>query len=457
MWPWPLPLHLFSISGVLMVLSANLNAPRPAFRTQVGKLLTFVGLLSAPSHMCVAGLGLQAGSSGGSQACLGLGSGSGSPGLSGSGSLRPWGEHWLPASSSQEEEDGIVCVSVRSNSGTAAGLLWSQRPQEGLWPRGSAFYGAADRTQLAAVVTHTPQRWPKPCAPLPPPLTAPRHRGPGWIWGWGAALGLGTLIRVTFPGCPLPPVPPRAAVSFLAHGAVPSPRQTDRQTATAGLPLPARQEGTAGLLLPRHVPRLRPGAVPEELGQSPACPSPRLSGTAGSLGLNPPPKCRDFWVSPGPWGGRQGPGGAAGSQAASCPPQRSAVGGRDGSGAGGGTRATPARPKVKSAAHGAAGDVVPEGGGCAGLGEEEEEEEDGALCPPYFSQGRGSVLAPPVGVGLSRGGEGSWGGGAAAGVGAALPSSSSSVSSLRCWPSVSQNKLPGMTSALRFGEGTRQR
>ncbi|XP_027659885.2 proline-rich protein 36-like [Falco cherrug] len=107
--------------GVPLVLSASPNAPHPGFWTQspsaahllqVRKLLTFVGPLCRPSHMCVAGLRPQAGSSGDSQACLGLGLGSGHPGSAGSGSLRPWGEHWLPAPSSQEEEeeeDGIVC------------------------------------------------------------------------------------------------------------------------------------------------------------------------------------------------------------------------------------------------------------------------------------------------------------------------------------------------------------
>lgn len=67
-----------------------------------------------------------------------------------------------------------MCGSLRSSSGRAAGLLWSRRPQEGLWPRGSAFYGAAERTQLAAVVTHTPQRGP---APGHPSLS----QGMGWM------------------------------------------------------------------------------------------------------------------------------------------------------------------------------------------------------------------------------------------------------------------------------------
>lgn len=78
-----------------------------------------------------------------------------------------------------------LCASVRSSSGRAAGLLWSRRPQEGLWPRGSAFYGAAERTQLAAVVTHTPQQGPGPGHPsfFPP---APAREWAGYGLGAGA-------------------------------------------------------------------------------------------------------------------------------------------------------------------------------------------------------------------------------------------------------------------------------
>lgn len=148
--------------------------------------------LCAPSHVCALGSGCRWGRCGGGvspRPALAWARGSAPLGSSGSGSLQPWGEPWLPAPSSQEEEeeDGMVCerpFQLLNSSSGAAG------PRRGSGLGARLFMGLTDRTQLAAVVTHTPQRWPKPYTHPPAsllfwPAPPPRH----WQWGWIRAEG----------------------------------------------------------------------------------------------------------------------------------------------------------------------------------------------------------------------------------------------------------------------------
>ncbi|XP_053923630.1 uncharacterized protein LOC128852264 isoform X2 [Cuculus canorus] len=286
------------------------------------------------------------------------------PRLPGSASHCPWGEHWLPAPSSQEEEDGIVCERPFQLLNSSRVPLERRSPGEGLWPRGSVFYGAADRTQLAAVVTHTPPRWPKPRAPLPLPLAAPSQCRQGWIQAGGRSLAaFGGLwhpstCRSTSPSkpwgwetfipwCPLC-APGLGAIS--THRWLPALPGTAISEHMARCPRPGRQTDTAGILAggDRRPP---PGSM------SARCPDPRLQGFGGKplpdATLSGLSKCSGHQPAPllsliGYWGLRRrqeggrvatGCGVAAGGQTASCPTQRSAVGGRAGSGAGGGTRA----------------------------------------------------------------------------------------------------------------------
>lgn len=321
-----------------------------------------------------------------------------------------------------------MCASVRSSSVRAARLLWSRRPQEGLWPRGSAFYGAVERTQLAAVVTHTPQRGPGPGHPSlfpPAPTREWAGYGPGAA-AWQPSGGSGTprlscacaASRRTPPGAGelRPGMAGKVTGVFprtqLARGGLPAsfpllqlpsrhmarrPRPgsgAGRQTATAGLLLPARQEGTrrAGWLL--RAPACAPGVSPRSRAL-PERPSPCLGGglglKPGFLGLLGPPSL------PPPAVGRKGQQWEAGLALAPA-------GGPAAAGWDGGELSCPV--------------TWPRGQGGHGLthaeplrapGEEEEEEQDAGmrlpsgltcLCPaPASSWGGGSVLAPLAGTG----------------------------------------------------------
>lgn len=262
-------------------------------------------------------------------------------GPAGSGSSAPGVSTGYFPSSQEEEEDGL-CASVRSSSGRAAGLLWSRRSQEGLWPRGSAFYGAVERTQLAAVVTHTPQRGPGPGHPSPLPIGA--DQGTGWIragsrslavlgglrhlqaqlrprllsqdspWVWGAPPRDGREGDGVFPrtrrarGC-LPGSFPLLRLPSRHMARSPCPGSgSGRQTATAGLLLPARQEGTrrAGWLL--RAPACAPGVSPRSRalpGESQPAPRGRFGAKAEIFGspVCPSSGCRPQRSAVGDWAG----------------------------------------------------------------------------------------------------------------------------------------------------------
>lgn len=351
--------------------------------------------LCAPSHVCALGSGCRWGRCGGGvspRPALAWARGSAPLGSSGSGSLQPWGEPWLPAPSSQEEEeeDGMVCerpFQLLNSSSGAAG------PRRGSGLGARLFMGLTDRTQLAAVVTHTPQRWPKPYTPPPPlPFSSGQRcrRGTGDGAGYepraapGAqpTPGIGDVHPRRHPwvpgglgdvsqrqqcarcsaSCPFP--------SRQAHGAVPSPRQRRGQTDGHSW---AGRRGTNGCsVAPKH-PLAQPqggprGAQPtvwggcERLGVKPLPTEGLFGHTEGTRCASPPlPLCHGLGVAlaaaEGPGGSTRGHGRTDGRMdrqtASCCPPQRSAVGGQTGSGAG--SRGT----KVRSAAHGAAGDASP--------------------------------------------------------------------------------------------------
>lgn len=371
-----------------------------------------------------------------------------------------------------------MCVSVRSSSGRAARLLWSRRPQEGLWPRGSAFYGAAERTQLAAVVTHTPQRGPGPGHPSlfpPAPTREWAGYGPGAA-AWQPSGGSGTP-RLSCARAASHKAPPGAGElrpgmagkvtgvfprTQLARGGLPAsfpllqlpsrhmarrPRPgsgAGRQTATAGLLLPARQEGTrrAGWLL--HAPACAPGVSPRSRAL-PERPSPCLAGglglKPGFLGLLGPPSL------PPPAVGRKGQQWEAG-------PALAPAGGPAAAGWDGGELSCPV--------------TWPRGQGGHGLthaeplrapGEEEEEQDAGmrlpsgltCLCPaPASSWGGGSVLASLAGTG--RGAR------EAVSAGPRFPPPPPLLSQVLAQREPWQlENSPDPTAALGFGEGRRQR
>lgn len=199
-----------------------------------------------------------------------------------------------------------------------------------------------------------------------------------------------------------------------AHGAVPSPRQRRRETdghSWATAPCPAggdRRPPPLGQMFaqcPETSPACAPGMSPRSRDSAlPAQPTARRG--CRQFGAKTLPGARAFWVCLGAQGTEQllfSPSSVCQRSGALVQP-RDVVDGcarRKGqqweagpaSGAGGGTRVARAGTKVRSAAHSAAGDVVPEGRGdaasptqgchragwAAGPAEEEEEEEDALL------------------------------------------------------------------------------
>lgn len=86
--------------------------------------------------------------------------------------VQPHRDLWLPAPSSllPERRKGSVRVFQPWSSSRAPLELLSPG---GALASGSVFYGAVDGTQLPVLVTQTPPRWPKPCAPLLVPMVRP--------------------------------------------------------------------------------------------------------------------------------------------------------------------------------------------------------------------------------------------------------------------------------------------